>query len=91
MAENLPKNPSTEQINKWLDARLSGDIKANAIHPNDPVDVRRPGRTRELDDGMGGKRVSVYLDQQSLDRALRIGNGNVSMGIRMALDSFPDS
>ena len=91
MAKDLPENPSTEQINEWLGVRLSGDIKDLPIYPNDPIDVRRPGRTKELNDGMGGRRVSVYLDKLSLGRALRIGNGNVSMGIRRALDSFPES
>jgi hypothetical protein len=40
------------------------------------------GRPPKMD---GGKRVNVYLDKTSLQRALEIGNGNVSEGIRTAL------
>lgn len=35
----------------------------------------------------GGKRVNVYLDAASLERAAELGNGNVSDGIRKALGS----
>jgi len=34
----------------------------------------------------GGKRVNVYLDVISLSRAAELGNGNVSEGIRKALN-----
>jgi hypothetical protein len=40
------------------------------------------GRPSEMD---GGKRVNVYLDKTSLQRAAEIGDGNVSAGIRKAL------
>lgn len=40
------------------------------------------GRPAELS---GGKRVNVYLDAASLERAAELGNGNVSEGIRIAL------
>jgi hypothetical protein len=40
------------------------------------------GRPSEME---GGKRVNVYLDAASLDAASRLGNGNVSDGIRKAL------
>ena len=33
----------------------------------------------------GGKRVFAYLDQASIDAAKKIGNGNISEGIRQAL------
>lgn len=33
----------------------------------------------------GGKRVNVYLDAKSLSVASKLGNGNVSEGIRKAL------
>jgi hypothetical protein len=45
------------------------------------------GRPAELE---GGKRVQVYLDAESLARAARIGNGNVSAGIRKALKQAVD-
>lgn len=35
--------------------------------------------------GVGGKRVQVYLDVESIAIAAKIGNGNVSEGIRTAL------
>ena len=42
-----------------------------------------PGRTPEM---RGGKRVQVYLDsEESIEIAKRLGNGNVSEGIRKAL------
>lgn len=34
---------------------------------------------------VGGKKVSVYLDQVSLEAAARLGAGNVSQGVREAL------
>jgi hypothetical protein len=40
------------------------------------------GRKSEMD---GGKRVNVYLSEESIARAKEIGGGNVSEGIRMAL------
>ena len=40
------------------------------------------GRPSEME---GGKRVNVYLDAESLAIAARLGNGNVSDGIRKAL------
>ena len=33
----------------------------------------------------GGKRVFAYLDQASIDEAKKLGNGNMSEGIRIAL------
>ena len=40
------------------------------------------GRPSEMD---GGKAVKVYLDAESIAIATRLGNGNVSEGIRKAL------
>jgi len=34
---------------------------------------------------VGGRRVSLYLDDESLARAAKLGNGNMSEGIRQAL------
>lgn len=42
----------------------------------------RGGRPAEL---AGGRRVNVYLDEASIQRAAELGNGNVSEGIRRAL------
>lgn len=45
--------------------------------------AKRPrARPREME---GGQRVNVYLDAASLAAAARIGQGNVSEGIRLAL------
>lgn len=42
----------------------------------------RPGRPEEM---AGGRRVQVYLDDDSIAKAEKIGDGNVSAGIRAAL------
>lgn len=43
---------------------------------------KRPvGRPSEIN----GKRVQVYLDDESLKAAAQLGNGNISEGIRKAL------
>ncbi len=34
---------------------------------------------------VGGRRVNLYLDAESLAIAARLGNGNLSSGIRKAL------
>lgn len=44
-----------------------------------------PGRRAALEDG---KRFNVYLDSRSLEAATRLGEGNLSLGIRMALDAI---
>lgn len=46
-----------------------------------PSEKRPVGRPAEVD----GKRVQVYLDAKSLAIAAKLGNGNVSDGIRKAL------
>lgn len=43
----------------------------------------RPGRPEKM---QGGKRRNVYLDDASWTKAVKLGNGNVSDGIRTALD-----
>lgn len=42
----------------------------------------KPGRPSEME---GGKAVKAYLDAESIAIATRLGNGNVSEGIRKAL------
>lgn len=42
----------------------------------------KPGRPSEM---AGGKKVNTYLDAESIAIATRLGNGNVSEGIRRAL------
>jgi len=35
----------------------------------------------------GGRKVNVYLDAESVDKAKALGGGNISEGIRLALKS----
>ncbi len=46
-----------------------------------PEPKRQPGRPSEIE----GKKVNTYLDKESIATAMRLGNGNVSLGIRIAL------
>ena len=46
-----------------------------------PQEKRPVGRPSDV----GGKRVQVYLDAESLAIASKLGNGNVSDGIRKSL------
>ena len=62
-----------ENVAQQLDQRK---VKA-AINP------RAPGRPTEIDDG---QRVHVYLDATSAAIASRLGEGNMSAGIRLALE-----
>jgi len=50
-------------------------------------DIKQPQEKRPVGRpaGVGGKRVQVYLDAESLAIAAKLGNGNVSDGIRKAL------
>lgn len=47
-----------------------------------PEEDGKRGRPRELE---GGARHQVYLDARSIARAKKLGKGNVSEGIRIAL------
>ena len=49
------------------------------------TDKKPKGFQKKMDDG---KRVNVYLDPATLEAARRLGNGNVSEGIRQALKSY---
>lgn len=46
------------------------------------IDMPREGRPLEMADG---KRRNVYIDDESWARAVDLGNGNASEGIRIAL------
>ena len=50
---------------------------------------RKAGRPA-LAEGFKAIRAQVSLDQASINRAKVIGHGNVSLGIRTALNSCPD-
>ena len=43
------------------------------------------GRPAEMEDG---RRRNVYVDDASWERALKLGNGNASAGIRAALEAY---
>lgn len=47
-----------------------------------PQEKRPVGAPKKM---RGGKRTQVYLDDESLAIAAKLGNGNVSDGIRKAL------
>lgn len=55
--------------------------------PKMPKPDKRPAhRPAELH---SGRRLNVYLDAHSLDIARKLGQGNVSLGIRRALAAAP--
>lgn len=45
-------------------------------------DTKKPGRPVSVD----GKRINVYLTEKQIKKAAEIGNGNVSAGVREAID-----
>ena len=59
---------------------------ASSLRPAMP-DTKQPPEKRPVGRpaDVGGKRVQVYLDAESLAIAAKLGNGNVSDGIRKAL------
>lgn len=48
-------------------------------------EIEWPGKVGRPAEMEGGKAVKVYLDAESIRIATRLGNGNVSEGIRQAL------
>jgi hypothetical protein len=64
-------------------------VNAGAARPLDGRKVAAAlgtaGRPAEM---AGGKRSNIYLDATSREIAERIGNGNISEGIRLALASY---
>lgn len=50
--------------------------------------TRKPGAPRKLKDA---KRKDVYLDTDSIEFGTRLGNGNLSEGVREALRRARDS
>lgn len=51
----------------------------------EPYWYAKPGRPQEMAEG---KRRNIYIDAESWDKAQKIGNGNASDGIRIALEKF---
>lgn len=60
-------------------AREAGDIFAEAMRTTGRR--RGAGRPRSV----GGRRIQLYLDDDSLQTAAQLGDGNISLGIRQAL------
>lgn len=64
-------------------------VNAGAARPLDGRKVAAAlgtaGRPAEM---AGGKRSNIYLDAASREAAERIGNGNISEGIRIALANY---
>ncbi len=67
-------NGNFAQLNAGVVSQLDGRKVAAALGT--------AGRPAEMTEG---KRVNVYLDAASLESAKKLGNGNVSEGIRKAL------
>ena len=44
---------------------------------------------RQTRDGATVRRVQVMLDEETVERAKELGDGNVSQGIRQAIASLP--
>lgn len=60
-------------------AREAGEIFAETMRG----DGRRRGVGRPR--SVGGRRIQLYLDDDSLQTAMQLGDGNISRGIRQAL------
>jgi hypothetical protein len=45
--------------------------------------TKKAGRPRTMKDG---KDIKVHLDSDTIEKASRLGNGNISAGIRKALE-----
>lgn len=43
----------------------------------------KPGKPADI--GPGGQQVRAYLDRETIDRARQLGNGNFSLGLRIAV------
>ena len=76
----MEKTGAYLQINAGCARSLDGRAVAAALGTG--------GRPATL---TGGKRVNVYLDDASIDAAAKLGDGNVSEGIRVALKKVVDS
>jgi hypothetical protein len=51
---------------------------------------RRPGAGRPAS-GVNYRAQSITMDDETIDRARRIGDGNISKGVRSAVIAFPIS
>ena len=56
-----------------------------AVHA---VPRKTAGRPAKME---GGRRINLYLDFASVEKATRLGTGNISEGIRIALEQAPEN
>ncbi len=56
--------------------------------PSKPIVKRSAGRPAYL---KAGGRVSLYLDAETVERARKLGDGNLSAGIRRAISQVKPS
>jgi hypothetical protein len=82
---------NTGALARNLKTGLYAQVNAGVIRSLDGRKVAAAlgiaGRPPVMD---GGKRVNVYLDAESLFVAAKLGSGNVSEGIRIALRELQD-
>lgn len=76
----MEKTGAYLQINAGCARGLDGRTVAAALGTG--------GRPAKI---IGGKRIDVYLDDSSVAAAAKLGGGNVSEGIRVALKKVVDS
>lgn len=72
------------KINQITCAQLAVLFSENGLPSKYSGQHRPVGRPQNM---VGGKRVNVYLDLESLKNAEILGDGNVSEGIRLALNN----
>ena len=41
--------------------------------------------------GDGGQAIRAYLDRETIDKAREIGNGNFSLGLRLAVKQYEET
>lgn len=76
----------TGALIRYTETGKYAQLNAGAIRTLDGRKVAAAlGTTGRPSEMQHGKRVQVYLDADSLSAAERLGNGNVSAGIRAAL------
>lgn len=72
-------------IYSMLNARVYRGLEQRKVAAALGIEQTTVGRPAEM---QGGKKVNTYLDAESIAIATRLGNGNVSEGIRKALKQF---
>ena len=80
----MPVTPASPSVLAWINR--PGQAKRGNVFPGPDVHCagtrRRPGHPAIL---RGAKRTIMSLDAEAIERARRLGKGNLSAGIRLAL------